>query len=143
MDVIHPEPYLLVRPCLSVSESEPRCAVRDQCLATSPCQNGGSCTQGTASHYQCECPHAWGGADCEVPRDPCETQLIVCGAGRTCSRDPASTAAGYSCNCHTTPGWRANSGQPPGQGRVNSGQPPGQGRIRQTGPTGQPPGQVN
>ncbi|XP_043235182.1 fibrillin-2-like [Amphibalanus amphitrite] len=94
------------------SDEDPHCAVQDQCLANSPCQNGGTCVQGSAHHYQCECPHAWGGTSCELPRDPCETQRIVCGAGRTCSRDPASVA-GYSCNCHTTPGWKANSDEDP------------------------------
>ncbi|XP_037079154.1 fibropellin-1-like, partial [Pollicipes pollicipes] len=66
---------------------DPRCVVRDQCLASSPCQNGGTCLQGTAREFQCNCARAWGGARCDQPRDPCESQQTVCGVGRT-SEDP-------------------------------------------------------
>ncbi|OXB78993.1 UNVERIFIED_CONTAM: hypothetical protein H355_004536 [Colinus virginianus] len=64
-------------------------------LASSPCQNGGTCIDdnGFASHASCLCPSGFAGNFCEIDRDDCESN--PCENGGTCT----DIGAGFSCLC--------------------------------------------
>jgi len=65
--------------------------VVDAC-ASSPCMNGGACSDGAAS-YTCTCPSGFTGVDCETTVDYCASSPCV--NGGTCS----SGAGSYTCTC--------------------------------------------
>ena len=61
-----------------------RCACKiekDEC-GSSPCQNGGTCTD-VVANYTCACPAGWYGYDCEFDFDECLSS--PCQNGATCS----------------------------------------------------------
>ena len=63
----------------------------DEC-ATTPCKNGGNCTDG-ANTTSCDCVAGYSGATCETNIDECE--LAPCKNGGNCT----DLVADYSCAC--------------------------------------------
>ncbi|XP_022671619.1 uncharacterized protein LOC111254723 isoform X3 [Varroa destructor] len=80
------------------------CDELDAC-STSPCRNNGFCvdiSEGLhGSLYQCLCPHAFRGANCEQNADFCEMHH-PCKNNATCTSTPANASTGlpeYTCQC--------------------------------------------
>ncbi|XP_068222449.1 protein crumbs isoform X2 [Palaemon carinicauda] len=69
----------------------PDCIEIDECLS-SPCLNGGTCSDGENS-YSCTCPQGYSGDSCEVNNDDCSPN--PCQNGGTCL-DGIDT---YACMC--------------------------------------------
>ena len=77
----------------------------DHCKS-SPCQNGGTCTNKASIQrgYECQCPSGWGG-------DTCETDTVDGCAGSPCKNGgqctDTSSGPGFSCSCPQ--GWGGNT----------------------------------
>jgi hypothetical protein len=71
----------------------------DEC-ASSPCQNGATCSHGVSS-WSCLCVDGYEGADCSTDTDECSSSPCVNGA--TCSDSSTVNASipvhDYSCSC--------------------------------------------
>ncbi|XP_052811038.1 neurogenic locus notch homolog protein 2-like isoform X3 [Mya arenaria] len=67
------------------------CSEIDECL-TSPCDNGGVCTDQIAD-YSCECATGWSGKNCDVNPDDCSPN--PCQNGGACTDGLAT----YTCAC--------------------------------------------
>ncbi|GLH11808.1 Protein eyes shut, partial [Gryllus bimaculatus] len=63
----------------------------DECWS-SPCRNGGTCTDGVAS-FNCSCPQGFMGAECEQDLDECASNPCLHNA--TCE----DAVNGYACHC--------------------------------------------
>jgi alpha-tubulin suppressor-like RCC1 family protein len=64
--------------------------------ASSPCKNGGVCTDGS-SGYSCDCTNTgFTGPTCAADRDECADNASICGQG-TCANRLDGT--GYTCKC--------------------------------------------
>ncbi|CAH1252798.1 SNED1 [Branchiostoma lanceolatum] len=60
------------------------CTDIDEC-ASSPCQNGGACTD-LHNSYSCTCAVGWEGENCELDKNECAT--VTCDAGYQCRDFP-------------------------------------------------------
>jgi N-acetylglucosamine-6-sulfatase len=65
--------------------------------ASSPCQNGATCTDMPVYTYQCTCPAGYTGTNCEIDINECDSNPCVHG---TCS---TPNVASYQCTCDA--GW--------------------------------------
>ncbi|XP_038059359.1 fibropellin-1-like isoform X7 [Patiria miniata] len=70
-----------------------------------PCQNGGTCRDGTGNSYNCECAGGYQGLNCETAADTCVVGM-TCMNGGSCSASSGQIcvcAAGFTgTNCDTT-----------------------------------------
>ena len=57
------------------------CQVDVNDCASSPCKNGGVCTDATDA-YTCTCKRSWSGAVCDVEVDPCAKKEDDCDANK-------------------------------------------------------------
>ncbi|XP_076312716.1 protein serrate isoform X4 [Tachypleus tridentatus] len=78
------------------------CEVVDDPCATSPCANGGICSEINGT-YSCTCKPGWKGETCQQNINECETH--PCHNGGTC----VDLMNGYYCLCK--PGWAGNTCQ--------------------------------
>ncbi|XP_066290685.1 fibropellin-1-like [Branchiostoma lanceolatum] len=61
----------------------------------SPCQNGGTCHD-FVGFYNCTCPDAFTGDDCEEDADECDLGTDTCHDAANCTNAPGS----YNCTCN-------------------------------------------
>lgn len=52
------------------------------CAHLTPCQNGGTCSNGDPNQYSCACPPGYTGMDCEEDIDECN--MSPCANSATC-----------------------------------------------------------
>ncbi|KAL8563415.1 hypothetical protein ACOMHN_054777 [Nucella lapillus] len=101
------------------------CTTEVNACDSSPCQNGGQCTNLPEAEYQCRCPAQYEGDDCQTVKNPCDPN--PCNNSDTtttpntqqggdgdqvglCETNPCqnngtcnATLGGYTCEC--TQGW--------------------------------------
>ena len=67
----------------------------NECITSSPCQNGGTCAN-TYGGYSCTCPDTFTGLNCSIDVNEC-AQGTPCQNGATCT----NTYGGFNCLCPT------------------------------------------
>lgn len=67
----------------------------DECAATTPCENGGTCINGPGPAYSCRCPQGFQGPECRDNYDECLSQ--PCKNSAHCTNQVDGT--GYDCHC--------------------------------------------
>ena len=70
------------------------CETRIDKCGSEPCQNGGTCKDGTSA-YACTCVQGFTGTNCETNIDECESE--PCQNNGTC----VDLVGSYSCECPT------------------------------------------
>ncbi|RDD35898.1 Sushi, von Willebrand factor type A, EGF and pentraxin domain-containing protein 1, partial [Trichoplax sp. H2] len=78
-----------------------RCTTLNNSCSPSPCLNGGTCSQGTQSGYNCSCPHGFTGNICQINVNECSSS--PCLNNSTC----IDGIGRYDCYC--PPGYIYNN----------------------------------
>ncbi|KAH3796462.1 hypothetical protein DPMN_150030, partial [Dreissena polymorpha] len=84
----------------SCSQNQVSCpsAVTTTYCFTIPCQNGGTCIEGT-SNYTCMCPHLYNGTHCEMDLSVYGCGVNPCLNNGTCSVTNTTSGKPYRCDC--------------------------------------------
>ena len=70
------------------------CETSDDFCVSSPCENNGTCVNGSNS-YICNCVKGWKGINCTEEKDPCEGD--PCLNGGNCTNKVRETSLGGNC----------------------------------------------
>lgn len=94
-----------------------RCDPNGEACISAPCNNGGICIEHETNHYECRCPDAYTGANCEVTK---ESGPALAPAPPSCARKPCGPnteicvplpGGRHSCTCKE--GWEGNNCEQP------------------------------